>query len=169
MSPNKFRNEITIHLRSKLKSYWLSLRRRSCPKCIRTCSACCGSPHCRASPPTPPPTHPTCSDSAGGRESRLSLMYYIAWKLPESLKVFQAIYHFIQVNCSEIFTPVITDTGVCCAFNLHMKFVDSEYSQLVKEMQVKTFSSTNILWMKKFPEYFWSGFRFQSVEGSLSR
>ena len=80
--------------------------------------------------------------------------------MPESLKVFQAIYHFIQVNCSEIFTPVITDTGVCCAFNLHMKFVDSEYSQLVKEMQVKTFSSTNLLSIKKFAEDFWSGFQF---------
>ena len=43
-----------------------------------------------------------------------------------------------QVNCSQIFTPVVTDTGVCCAFNLHMKFKESEYSKLVMEMQVTT-------------------------------
>ena len=41
-----------------------------------------------------------------------------------------------QVNCSEIFTPVITDTGVCCAFNLHMEFKESQYSKLVKDLQV---------------------------------
>ena len=41
-----------------------------------------------------------------------------------------------QINCSEIFTPVITDTGVCCAFNLQTHFKESNYSQLVKEMQV---------------------------------
>ena len=40
------------------------------------------------------------------------------------------------MNCSEIFTPVITDTGVCCAFNGHVSFVESQYSELVKEMQV---------------------------------
>ena len=40
------------------------------------------------------------------------------------------------MNCSEIFTPVITDTGVCCAFNGHVSFVKSQYSELVKEMQV---------------------------------
>ena len=44
-----------------------------------------------------------------------------------------------QVKCSEIFTPVITDNGVCCAFNLHMNFKDSDYSQLVREMQVLEF------------------------------
>ena len=41
-----------------------------------------------------------------------------------------------QINCSEIFTPVITDTGVCCAFNLQTHFKETTYSQLVKEMQV---------------------------------
>ena len=41
-----------------------------------------------------------------------------------------------QINCSEIFTPVITDTGVCCAFNLGSHLKESNYSQLVKEMQV---------------------------------
>ena len=44
-----------------------------------------------------------------------------------------------QVNCSEIFTPVITDTGVCCAFNLQSDLRESEYSHLVEEMQVKKF------------------------------
>ena len=41
-----------------------------------------------------------------------------------------------EINCSEIFTPVITDTGVCCAFNLGSHLKESNYSQLVKEMQV---------------------------------
>ena len=39
------------------------------------------------------------------------------------------------VNCSDIFTPVITDSGVCCAFNHQSNLKDSMYSQLVKEMQ----------------------------------
>ena len=42
-----------------------------------------------------------------------------------------------QVQCSEIFTPVITDSGVCCAFNLETNFMESNYSKLVKEMQVR--------------------------------
>ena len=42
-----------------------------------------------------------------------------------------------EVNCSEIFTPVVTDSGVCCAFNQHMAFKESNYSKLVEEMQVK--------------------------------
>ena len=37
--------------------------------------------------------------------------------------------HF-KVNCSEIFSPVITDTGVCCAFNGHVSFVESQYSEM---------------------------------------
>ena len=41
-----------------------------------------------------------------------------------------------EVNCSEIFTPVVTDSGVCCAFNLHMDLKKSKYSELVEEMQV---------------------------------
>ena len=41
-----------------------------------------------------------------------------------------------QINCSEIFTPVITDTGVCCAFNLRTDLKASIYSQLVQEIQV---------------------------------
>ena len=39
------------------------------------------------------------------------------------------------VNCSDIFTPVITDSGVCCAFNHRSNLKDSMYSQLVEEMQ----------------------------------
>ena len=42
-----------------------------------------------------------------------------------------------EVNCSEIFTPVVTDSGVCCAFNLHMDLKESKYSKLVEEMQVE--------------------------------
>ena len=45
--------------------------------------------------------------------------------------------YLTQVNCSEIFTPVITDLGVCCAFNLGIDLKESEYSSLVKEMQVQ--------------------------------
>ena len=41
-----------------------------------------------------------------------------------------------EVNCSDIFKPVITDTGVCCAFNLQSDLKESNYSQLVKETQV---------------------------------
>ena len=40
------------------------------------------------------------------------------------------------VNCSEIFTPVITDSGVCCGFNLKHDLKESSYSSLVNEMQV---------------------------------
>ena len=41
-----------------------------------------------------------------------------------------------EVNCSEIFTPVVTDSGVCCAFNLHMELKETQYSELIEEMQV---------------------------------
>ena len=40
-----------------------------------------------------------------------------------------------DINCSEIFTPVITDSGVCCAFNLQDNLRDSEFSRLVQAMQ----------------------------------
>ena len=40
-----------------------------------------------------------------------------------------------KVNCSDIFTPVITDSGVCCAFNLQDNLRDSDYSRLVHTMQ----------------------------------
>ena len=50
-----------------------------------------------------------------------------------------------QINCSEIFTPVITDTGVCCAFNLGSHLKESNYSQLVKDMQVGWISNLMLL------------------------
>ena len=40
-----------------------------------------------------------------------------------------------DVNCSDIFTPVITDSGVCCAFNLQDNLRESDYSRLVRTMQ----------------------------------
>ena len=40
-----------------------------------------------------------------------------------------------KVNCSDIFTPVITDSGVCCAFNLQDNLRESDYSRLVHTMQ----------------------------------
>ena len=42
-----------------------------------------------------------------------------------------------EVNCSQIFKPVITDTGVCCAFNLQSDLTESDYSRLVEETQVR--------------------------------
>ena len=42
-----------------------------------------------------------------------------------------------EVNCSEIFSPVITDSGVCCAFNLQDDLKESTFSRLVKEMQTR--------------------------------
>ena len=40
-----------------------------------------------------------------------------------------------EVNCSDIFTPVVTDSGICCAFNVKDTLKESEYSHLVTEMQ----------------------------------
>ena len=40
-----------------------------------------------------------------------------------------------DVNCSDIFTPVVTDSGICCAFNLQDNLEDSEYSRLVQAMR----------------------------------
>ena len=40
-----------------------------------------------------------------------------------------------QVNCSDIFTQVVTDSGVCCAFNVQDNLKESEYSRLVNEMR----------------------------------
>ena len=42
-----------------------------------------------------------------------------------------------QIDCSKIFTPVITDTGVCCAFNLRTGLKESIYRQLVEKIQVR--------------------------------
>ena len=40
-----------------------------------------------------------------------------------------------DVNCSDVFTPVVTDSGVCCSFNMQDNLVDSEYSRLVQAMR----------------------------------
>ena len=40
-----------------------------------------------------------------------------------------------EVNCSDIFTPVVTDSGICCVFNVKNTLKESEYSRLVTEMQ----------------------------------
>ena len=40
-----------------------------------------------------------------------------------------------DVNCSDVFTPVVTDSGVCCAFNMQDNLEDSEYSRLVQAMR----------------------------------
>ena len=50
-----------------------------------------------------------------------------------------------EVNCSEIFSPVITDSGVCCAFNLRTDLKNSTYSQLVTQMKVAEKYDFNIL------------------------
>ena len=40
-----------------------------------------------------------------------------------------------EVNCSDIFTRVPTDIGMCCALNVEDSLSASEYKTLVKEMQ----------------------------------
>ena len=39
------------------------------------------------------------------------------------------------VNCSDIFTPVVTDSGICCAFNVKNTLKETEFSGLLAEMQ----------------------------------
>ena len=39
------------------------------------------------------------------------------------------------VNCSDIFIPVVTDSGICCALNVDDLLRESEYHSLVMEMQ----------------------------------
>ena len=34
-----------------------------------------------------------------------------------------------------MFTPVVTDSGICCALNVESNLKESEYSHLVTEMQ----------------------------------
>ena len=41
----------------------------------------------------------------------------------------------VEVNCSDIFTRVPTDTGICCALNVDDSLQGSEYQDLVAEMQ----------------------------------
>ena len=38
-------------------------------------------------------------------------------------------------DCKEIFKPLPTSSGICCAFNHHMVLQESEYSKLVTKMQ----------------------------------
>ena len=67
-----------------------------------------------------------------------------------SIKLAPSLPHMIrscswlgnQVNCSDIFTQVVTDSGVCCAFNVQDNLKESEYSRLVREMR-KTESGDN--------------------------
>ena len=39
------------------------------------------------------------------------------------------------IDCSDIFTPVVTDSGICCALNVKSSLEESNYSRLVTEMQ----------------------------------
>ena len=41
----------------------------------------------------------------------------------------------VKVNCSDIFTKVPTDVGMCCALNVEDLLEESEYKNLVKELQ----------------------------------
>ena len=41
----------------------------------------------------------------------------------------------VDIECSNIFTRVPTDSGMCCALNVDDSLRDSEYKELVKEMQ----------------------------------
>ena len=50
-----------------------------------------------------------------------------------------------DVNCSDLFTPVVTDSGVCCSFNMQDNLVDSNYSRLVQAMGGKNSENTETL------------------------
>ena len=41
----------------------------------------------------------------------------------------------VEVNCSDLFTRVATDTGMCCALNVQDSLRESEYQALIKELQ----------------------------------
>ena len=43
----------------------------------------------------------------------------------------------VEVNCSDIFTRVPTDSGMCCALNVDDSLRESDYQELVTEMQGK--------------------------------
>ena len=47
-----------------------------------------------------------------------------------------------QVNCSDLFTRVPTDTGMCCALNNVDALRESEYKQLVHKLQGETQSKS---------------------------
>ena len=40
-----------------------------------------------------------------------------------------------EVDCSKMFKKVTTDGGMCCSFNMKDIFRDSQYSELIREMQ----------------------------------
>ena len=44
------------------------------------------------------------------------------------------------IDCSDIFTPVVTDSGICCALNVMSTLKESNYSQLVTKMQGQNMS-----------------------------
>ena len=44
----------------------------------------------------------------------------------------------VEVNCSDLFSRVPTDTGMCCALNVEDSLRDSEYQGLIKDMQGET-------------------------------
>ena len=39
------------------------------------------------------------------------------------------------MDCSALFTKVPTDMGMCCALNMETALLQSQYSDLVQEMQ----------------------------------
>ena len=49
-----------------------------------------------------------------------------------------------EVNCSDLFTKVPTDAGMCCALNSLDSLKDSTYQRLVKELQGETTMKTNV-------------------------
>ena len=44
----------------------------------------------------------------------------------------------VEVNCSDLFSRVSTDTGFCCALNIQDLLRESEYQALIKEIQGET-------------------------------
>ena len=49
-----------------------------------------------------------------------------------------------------MFRPAITDSGICCAFNLKTDLKDSMYKMMVDEMKVKKTRPDQILNLKQF-------------------
>ena len=41
-----------------------------------------------------------------------------------------------EINCSKIFQKVPTDSGMCCAMNMENALKDSDFSKLVRDMQI---------------------------------
>ena len=64
-----------------------------------------------------------------GRSASLSFPLFV-----QSLTI--SVFEGRTRNCSELFSPAITDSGICCAFNLNTDLKDSLYKQLVDEMKV---------------------------------